>query len=208
MKTRLVSMDLLEETKIPKKFWGLGADTYIGQKDVLEQADHYIRKFGHRNKTLSIVGILFVGPPNSFKTFLSTYVLKCLMIRGVSVKYFTAESLTDAYLLREEVNMITQLRSNHCVVIDNLGLCFNKSMRNAVEKAVRFLSDNLIHYIVCTTLEDDFEIAGQYGQVVASHFSSELIRVECNLPANGKSHFELEREKERMTHYQGVKSYK
>src|SRR5688572_30449175 len=205
MKTRTLNTDLLQDVKIPKKFWELGKDTFPGQKDVMAQADHYVLNFGHE-KNNHVVGLLFVGPSKSFKTFLATYILKCLLVRGVSVKYFTAESLTDAYLLREEVNMITQLRTCHCVVIDNLGLCFNKSMRNAVEKAIRFLSDNLIHYVVCTTLEDEFELSGQYGQIASHHLMSELIRVECNRTANKKSHFELQQEKKRLTHYTGIKS--
>lgn len=189
MKTRLINTDLLKEASIPKKYWSMGMDTFPGSKESLEQTNHYIRNFGAQTG-FQRVGLLFIGPPNSCKTFLATYTLKCLMVKGASCKYFTTESLTEAYLGKHEVNMLTQLKDCNCVVIDNLGVCFNRAMRNAVEKAIRYLSDNLVAYLVCSVIEDMFDLSGQYGEVIASHLETDLIRVDC-LPQQ-KSHFELE----------------
>jgi DNA replication protein DnaC len=93
MKTLTLNTDILTESGIPEKFWNYGADTYLGSTDALLTSNLYVR--GCERMLSSNMGLMFIGEHQSCKTFLLTYVLKCLLAKGHSVRYITLKHLTD-----------------------------------------------------------------------------------------------------------------
>lgn len=176
-----LNADLLKDANIPKKFWQLGRDTYIGDKDSLMRVEKYVMKF--ESAYGDGVGLLLSGPTQSCKTFLATYALKCLLKRGMQVAYFSMDELFELYIGGDSAgdNFLVKFREPHCVVIDGVGVTdvAKKGKRNALEKVITLRSDNGSPYIICTDLEDNEAIRENYGEKIAACVDSDLVEIEC-----------------------------
>jgi DNA replication protein DnaC len=180
MKIRKLNKDLLKDAAIPKKFWPLGAKTYFGDHAALQKADNYVSKF---SKAYSEgVGLFVTGAPYTLKTFLLTYILKCLMHEGYSTLYCTLDELYEYYMQEESAGagFLARFKSPECIVLDNVNAPFGKGVRNALIKVVTFRSDNGLPYLIGSTLNND-EIKNLYGDRIAVHFDSDLYEVPCSV---------------------------
>lgn len=182
MKKAKVNLDLLKDANIPRKFWKLGRKTYFGDDAALRKTEKYIK--GFEDAHAEGVGLLFVGPSQSCKTFLATYVLKNLLAKGLQASYFSMDELFELYVGGDSAgeNFLSRFREVDCVVIDNVGVTdtLKKGKRNALEKVVSFRSDNGLPYIICTDLEDEQAFAENYGDKVSNCFQSDLVEIACS----------------------------
>lgn len=188
MKTMQLNQESLEEARLPRAFWALGADTYFGSHLALKSVEKYIRQCDLALANGG-VGLFLIGPPSSLKTFLLTFALKCLLAKGHSVRYTTLEEVTDLYFQRNEVSLESELSHDRFVAVDNLGEVINKAAPNALRRLLRRRSDDgLCTLLASDLLSDDFK--RQYCAV------QELIAGQCiEVPCSAKSfkvaaHFE------------------
>lgn len=174
-----LNTDLLRDVGIPKKFWELGKDTYPGDPRCLKQAEHYVLNFN--DAIAKGVGLRFSGPTKSYRTFLATYVMKCLLIRGASTRYFSLDNLYELYVGSDDEAAGQGFLSNFkadLIVLDNLTIAPNKATKNALLKVITFRADNGLPFIVCTSLTDE-ELCDEYGDRIGEHIANDLLEVEC-----------------------------
>ncbi len=176
MKTLQLTQEALEDARLPKAFWPLGSDTYFGNRLALKQSEHYIRK--HAEALASGTGLLLIGPPSSLKTFLLTYILRCLLAKGHSVRYTTLDELVDLYFQREGASIGSELCTDRFVAVDNLSEVINKAAPNALKALFRRRRDNGLCTLFATDLEDA-EFTRQYGPVAESVEESSL-KIHCS----------------------------
>jgi DNA replication protein DnaC len=182
MKPIKINSDLLKDANIPKRFWKLGRDTYFGDAKALKRVEHYVKNFDEAHE--KGVGLLFVGPSQSCKTFLASYVLKCLLAVGLQVAYYSLDELFELYISGDSAgdNFLSKFREVNCVVIDNIGVSDKdkRGRRNALERVISFRSDNGLPYIICTDLDDHKSIRENWGEKIAHCLVNDLVEVECS----------------------------
>lgn len=166
-----LSKALLKDSRIPTKFWEMGTDTYLGSKRALNACKHYLSVKGKPP------GLMFIGKASSCKTFLATYVLKCLMAQGKIVAYYTTDDLCDAYFARLDTSATTTFRERilapDFICFDNVNAPVGRGHKIALLRAVRLRSDEGLPYFVCTRFDDE-TLLSLYG-VVSEDDSSGVI---------------------------------
>ncbi len=100
MKTFSLNKDLLTDSGLPEAFWALGADTYQGDAKALRLVHRYSNE-QCAEILESGLGLFITGEAQSCKTFLLTYALRCLMTRGIDVRYAAMEELTEQFFAKD-----------------------------------------------------------------------------------------------------------
>lgn len=162
---------LLRDARIPAKFWNLGTNTYLGCSQALKACKHYLDTDG-----ANVPGLLFNGKAASCKTFLATYVLKCLMARGKIAAYYTTDDLCDAYFARLDSSTTSfreRILAPDFVCFDNVNAPVGRGHKIALLRAVRLRSDEGMPYFVCTRFDDE-TLLSLYG-VVSEDDSSGVV---------------------------------
>ena len=112
-----LNRDLLMDAEIPSKFWDIDMLTYFGSTDAMRTVNRYIRKA--EEAKAEGVGLFIEGGPQSFKTFLLTHALKCLMAKGHSTHYVKYDKLVDV-AFSGKFNFESYFRSGVFVAIDDV----------------------------------------------------------------------------------------
>lgn len=169
-----LNSELLTEAYIPKAYWSLGHKTYKGSPEALEKIHTYIRKesFAHSHG----VGLLIRGPAESYKTFLLTYVLKCLLAKGRDVSYFKAKTIVDSNF-KESHTFDSTFAFYDFIGVDDLCVPPNKGEADAFLRLVKLRKDEGRPMLVATTFTEA-EFAHFYGETVASFFRNYTTTVE------------------------------
>lgn len=172
-KTKL-SMQLLKDAGIPRKFRLLDLDTFEGDKDALDQCRHYVAHFSGAFRHGA--GMLLCGAPQTFKTFLACLVLKSLMAKGWTCRYMTFHQVVEAYEAKTLENMIGEDVS--CLVIDDVGPKFSLA-KFALAQAITVRSDIGLPYIICSEFTDPRQWDSEYSKKIRMRLTSDLIEVNC-----------------------------
>lgn len=133
-----LSRDVLEETGIPKKFWPLDLSSFCGSDVAVKACVRYIQK--SQKVFHNGVSLFLFGPVNSGKTFLGTFILKCILVRGFSVKYTTLPEISRDYVGDgETAHTLKQLYLNSAnfLFVDDISVTPNKAERNGLERVLK-----------------------------------------------------------------------
>lgn len=164
-----ITSELLTESAIPKKFWRLDINSYIGNRDAVLAVVKYIKQFDTAYQTG--VGMFFTGHSQSCKTFLGTFVLKCLIARGRTVRYTTLADVVREYFGEGETNhtMRQLYNSADVVFVDDLIEVPNKGEISGLARLLQLRSTQGYPTLTASTLPLQ-GIAENYGDDVARHF--------------------------------------
>lgn len=145
------SEETLTEARIPKRFWNLDRKDYFGKKSSLEQVENYIRRAPKAYRTG--VGLLFVGDRDCGKTFLLTYLLRCLMLQKFTVAYYTMDEITTIMTAPEadDEKFNVKFSAPHFLGLDDVDSTQGAPIA-ALKKLVRLRRDNGLPLLVCTSL--------------------------------------------------------
>lgn len=184
----------MREAEIPKRFLSLPVETYDGCPDALDMTKKYVKRFKKASK--DGVGLLYVGETNTMKTFLATLLVKSLLYRHFTARYLTIDSLQQ----KMHSNPISSVASenDNLIVLDDVNRPSSSNIGagwqvNLVKKFIRYRTDNLLPFVLCTQLRrEEFESA--YGDEVARRISANLIAVDCTTQLDPtKTHEKLKR---------------
>lgn len=166
---------ILESCNIPRAFWEMGADTYPGDQNALRMCEKYIEKMEVMYSTGG--GLCLRGMRESGRTFLMTYVLKCLIAKGYGVYYLTLDDLTNALLSRSAEVDIAATLSVEILGIDNINILATKGDQIALKRVLADRADRLAPTLIATDLDEPkfeglFEVSREKSGVL----------VECSIP--------------------------
>lgn len=159
-----LTVEQLEESGLPRAFWHFQADTYVGSREALECVLNYLRKFDNaRNRSL---GLFIRGETETQKTFLASYVIRALLLRGLDAAYVSMPDLVDQILSRN-LDLKAFLTKPDLLVIDNVNKPGNSFWATAVERCLMHRKDDGKPTIIVTQLMKKGgvdEFAQQYGE--------------------------------------------
>lgn len=133
-----LSRDLLAETGIPKKFWAYDLREFSGSDSAVRACVWYIKKA--KVACQNGVHLFLAGPVNSGKTFLGTFVLKCVLVKGFTVKYTTLVDISRDYVGDGETKHSLRklyLDSADFLFIDDVVIDPNKAEKNGLERVLK-----------------------------------------------------------------------
>jgi DNA replication protein DnaC len=163
-----VSLDVLEESKIPQKYWHLSVDTYEGDKDALSEVSKYLKHVEENFENGQ--GLFIRGPLHSHKTFLLTYALKVLLSKDYDCRYLKIRELVDLMM----ASKITQLSRIDYVALDNLDAdVFNPAARMAVTHLINFRADEGKPTLFACSVDP-----GIYGRQLLNHIDKRLTKID------------------------------
>lgn len=171
-----LSAELLEEARIPKKYWSLGLTDYVATDDSARRlVIRFIKRFGRFR--VSGGGIFFSGPSETGKTFLGTFILKCLLAHGHNVMYVKLYDLSQEYLGATVEDLTLRQRygpHTDCVLVDNVCAEPGKAEINALRRFLEIRSDENLPYLIASPLTST-EIQTHYGEVIAKTIFRDLM---------------------------------
>lgn len=175
-----ISPDLLEVSRLPRRFWRYQVKDYTGVPAALRATEKYHHQFQAAQSTQ--LGLRYFGPPGSSKTFLAVHLARLLLTTGHSVTYHTLDFLTDAYFQRtgDGIAFLTRFEAADLVIFDRLDETLHRGQRIAFNKAVLARSDTGKPYVVCSSLDPE-QFATQYGEQAARCLTNDLVSVNCVL---------------------------
>ncbi len=179
-KTLELRSELLEDARIPKKYWTEDISGYIGAGAALVRAHRYTSNW---KKALGFcVGLCFYGPANSQKSLLLTHVLKCVLSKGYGGLYVTANEVVDIAIEKKETRLsFHALGEPDLLVIDNMELLHSSKSTfplEAILRAIRLRLDNGRPFLVGTRHQpDSFEEV--FGESITSSLQEATIMVRC-----------------------------
>ena len=179
MKNLVLNTSLLAESGIPKPYWAMGADTYIGDKSALKKVDHY-SCVKHKEAYTQGVGLLLQGPPQSAKTFLLTYCLKQLMLRGFDCYYVSLAESVDTFFDNALAPEWRRHVSNaDFLALDNVEITGQQKGTSLVlGQVVRLRKDHKMPLLMATTLSiEDMAAVAKFDAATLSYISDELLPV-------------------------------
>lgn len=140
MKELTLNVDLLRDSGIPKPYFNLGSDTYQGNREALKKIEKYVKKsFEALNER---IGIFISGPRHTYKTFLATYALKCLLSQGYVASYTSLDKLTFKFFEKGQSSLFSSfVEEPDFLVIDNCDASGDKGDALALETAIRLRKD-------------------------------------------------------------------
>ena len=163
-----LSLSLLEEAQLPSRFTSLDIESYKGRKGALDTVVRYTKSL-EANRCNGL-GLLFRGPRNSYKSFLSCYILcfAASMRPDYRIRYFSFSDIVDG-VLKNELRF-SDLSKPDFLVVDNLLRETNSFWTTAMQRLLVARRDAGKPTIFCTRLDDN-ELIATYGQdnVVAMH---------------------------------------
>lgn len=147
-----LTLELLNESQIPQRFWPLGFQTYEGNPDALSAVLRFIKR--SRVARSAGVGIFLTGHPQSFKTFLGTFILKCVMHRGFSARYTTLSDVSQEYFGEGETNhtMRQLYGAVDFVFIDDLRGAPHKGEVSSLLRVLQIRAKNNLPTVLASTL--------------------------------------------------------
>lgn len=157
-----LTTEALEEANIPRRFWKMGRNDYFGSSRALKACESYIHESMKAYKRG--LSLLIQGETDSGKTWLISYVLRCLLAQneGYTVFYTTLDDLTE-YMIRPEKDerFSQKFLASDFVALDCVNTA-NEGTRPAFRKFVRLRIDNAMPFILgtslsLTTADDAFE---------------------------------------------------
>lgn len=178
MRDITLSVDLLQECAIPRKFWALGADTYSGSAKALAQADAYVK---HSAKNQA--GAYVYGPSGTYKTFLLTYILRCLLAQGSNVMYANMKDLPGQLFGEDSAEFRQQCFGCSFIAVDDV---VEPTSPNAFKGISRFFSwcrDNQINLILASQFTP-VELADCFGKEIANWLHEDVHRnfeIKCSV---------------------------
>lgn len=149
-KTLSLSVELLQEMNVPEAFWPLGRDQYFGSVPALNTAEDYILRAEAALRKGA--GLCFYGSADSGKTFLLTYVVRCLAARGFSGHYLTLEEATNLRFDRDGDGGEC-LRSSKFLALDNVDFTENRGWREVLRQLLRTRKDQHFPFLIGTRLD-------------------------------------------------------
>jgi DNA replication protein DnaC len=154
MKNLALNFDLLRDAAIPKAFWGLGAETYWGDKRALDLANNYIESCFKVSE--SGVSLVFAGPHASCKTFLVTYILRCLMVRRFDVKYSSLDQLTNRYFDKTEgLRLEREVSAPDFLGLDGVDQTDKGGAALVLDQILRYRKDHRLPVVLATSMKRD-----------------------------------------------------
>lgn len=188
-KTISLTVELLTEMNVPKAFWSLGRDDYFGNPQALQQAEEYIRRVASAIKRGT--GLCFYGTEDSGKTFLLTYVIRCLASKGYLGHYLTLEEATSLHFDRES-DGIECLRTSTFLALDNVDYTDNRGWRDVLRLLLRSRKDQHFPILLATRLDREaFEAC--YGGDTFTLVDSYCLWVACQSTDSLRERLRLER---------------
>lgn len=174
MRVLSLRREVLEEANIPEAFWPLGADTYPGTPESLESINKYVKesKFAAEHS----LGLLIRGPTESFKTFLITYVLKCLSHQGWEVYYCKFRDSCDRYF-DNEIDFSTLYSCSNFLAIDDLSLPPNRGEATVLMQILKMRKDEGKPVLLSTTFSDE-KLAHYFGVSAFDYIRKSLTAIE------------------------------
>lgn len=134
----VLSRDVLAETGIPRKFWPYDLRHFSGSDSAVKACSKYIRK--SKIAFQNGVHLFLTGNVNSGKTFLGTFILKCILVKGHSVKYTTLVDISRDYVGDGETRHSLRklyLDSADFLFIDDVVTEPNKAEKNGLERVLK-----------------------------------------------------------------------
>lgn len=199
-KTKIsLSDEQLIEANIPRRFWTFSRDDYFGEEAALTACEQYVTKA--KKAYERGLGLILRGLPESGKTCLLTYVLRCLMAKDFSVYYTTLDDLTD-WMMRPDS---TERFSAKFLEADFVGLdavnTVNPGTESAFRKFIRLRTDNAMPIIASTAMvPDQRDLFGVEGDPLVTSFKDAALKlvnlsvlVECKV-----NQFRIERHYRQM----------
>jgi hypothetical protein len=171
-----LSDEELIEANIPRRFWGFSRDDYFGEADAIDCAEDYIMKA--KKAYARGLGILFRGTPDTGKTSLITYVLRCLMVQKFTCFYTTLDDLTE-WVMRPDS---TERFSAKFIQADFVGLdavnTSNPGTTAAFNKFVRLRVDNEMPILAATSITGDQpDLFGEEGDPFVTAFKESALKL-------------------------------
>ena len=95
-------VSVLIDAKIPRRFWELGPETFSGNQDALQTCMRFVKTVLKSLRLNSSCDSLVIqGHECSGKTFLGSFILKCLLSRNYGALYTTLNDLGKHHLGQE-----------------------------------------------------------------------------------------------------------
>ncbi len=178
MKKIELSVELLAEANIPQKFWPFDLSTFGGNPKAKDLVVQYIKKA--QDARVSGVGIFLCGCAQTFKTFLGTYILKCVLHRGYSVRYTSLPDIAREHFVEGDTNYtIRQLYGSvDFVFIDDLIGQPHKGETQALARVLQVRATIGLPTIMAAVLPLS-EMAEHYGDLVAKQLGI-FREINCN----------------------------
>lgn len=181
-KTITLSVEGLEESKIPRKFWSLGDETYFGDPKALTRVCRYLKKSFEATLFNSLqFGLKFTGDPQTFKTFLMCQVLKAGVANGIDVRYTTLDEIADVHFGKVTYATVEGMFGKYKMLgIDDLDSHPHEKVNDALLRVLRLKINQGWPVLIATTY-DDAAIEANYGSTVAGLLSQYTLQVPCKV---------------------------
>jgi len=146
-----ISRTVLEESRIPKKYYSTSIENREVNKEALTRVVKFLTAID-KNEDLGM-GLLFVGPNGSGKTLMLTVVAKELILLGRDCMYTTMSELIDLSFNRpSDISYADVLRVKH-LCVDNVWMPNSSAVTNVLKHLLTERKDNLLSTYIATDLE-------------------------------------------------------
>ena len=155
----------LFESNIPRRFWTPSRADYFGDPKAIEACEHYItnsKKAYQRG-----LGLFLRGLPDTGKTWLICYVLRCLMAKKFSVYYTSLEEMTDRLFRPEAESFSAKFIEADFVALDAINTVTGGT-EAAFRKFVKLRADNAMPVIAATSMTLEPQLIGDNDPFINS----------------------------------------
>lgn len=159
----------LIEAMIPRDYWWLGID----DMEIGEDYRGICRWYNERMDKAAehALGILFLGANGIGKTSMQCAIGKEAVVRGYSVKYFTAQQYIEAHKDNDDPTLLKEYESGKFILLDEMDKVYIKVKSNFVTKTLEdFLRRKTAGgavFIICTN-HDENTLTEVFGQSTVS----------------------------------------
>jgi IstB-like ATP binding protein len=168
-------LNCLIESGIPRDYWWLTIDELEIDEDYKALCHWYTKRlqqaFEHG------LGMMFLGPNGIGKTSMQCALGKEAIVKGYTVKYFTAQQYIEATKNTEDVSLLKEYEDGDFILLDEMDKVYIKSRSNYVTKTLEdFLRRKTSEgsaIIICTN-HDQQTLIEVFGQSTVSMLQRHL----------------------------------
>lgn len=182
MKQHSLSIELLIESRIPRRFWsGIDPEDFHGKRNSLNSVIKYGRECVQGQ--CPDFGLLFVGGSGSGKTYLMCGLLASLLPYNFTGQYWSSTDLAQGVLNKEL--SLSDLVSYQFLAIDDLcpasNARFDQIRAEMILHVLKSRYDSHLNTLVATTvpLTDSAVFQDQFGESMYNFFVDKFITVDC-----------------------------